>query len=56
MTYTDIFLEIVSIMKIDSASYPDFGAGDYEKYAGMITDEMDRMEFLHFVQVLLLLS
>ena len=50
MTYTEIFGEIVSIMQKDSASYPDFGAGDYEKYLEKITDDMDRMEYLHLVQ------
>ncbi len=50
MTYTEIFKEVVSIMKIDSATYPDFGAGDYEKYLEKITDDMPRMEFLHLMQ------
>ncbi len=50
MTYSEIFKEIVSIMKNDSASYPDFGAGNFEEYEKKITDDMDRMEFLHLVQ------
>ena len=29
MTYTEIFQEIGSIMAHDSATYPDYGAGDY---------------------------
>ena len=29
VTYTEIFREIGSIMAYDSATYPDFGAGDY---------------------------
>ncbi len=50
MTFTEIFGEIVSIMEKDSATCLDFGAGDYEKYKAKITDDMDRMEFLHLVQ------
>lgn len=50
MNYTEIFGEIVSIMKNDSATCKDFGAGEYEKYKSRITDGMDRMEFLHLVQ------
>ncbi len=50
MNYTEIFREVVSIMEKDSATYPDYGAGDYGKYEKKIFDNMDRMEFLHVVQ------
>ncbi|MBR5635782.1 MAG: hypothetical protein IKW81_02485, partial [Pseudobutyrivibrio sp.] len=50
MTYKEIFKEIVSIMEKDSATYPDYGAGDYKKYAQNISDDMDKMKFLHIVQ------
>ena len=47
MEYTEILNEVVSIMKEDSATYPDFGAGNYKEYAARISNTMDRMEFLH---------
>lgn len=50
VTYTEIFREIGSIMAHDSATYPDYGAGDYEKYLKTVTDDMDRKEFVHVVQ------
>ncbi len=50
MTYSEIFAEIVSIMGKDSATYPDYGAGDYEKYKGLIRDDMEKMDFLHVVR------
>lgn len=50
MTYTEIFQEIVSIMKEDSATCKDFGAGDYQEFQSKISDDMERMEFLHVVK------
>ena len=50
MTYTEIFQEIVSIMKEDSATCKDFGAGDYQVFQSKISDDMERMEFLHVVK------
>jgi len=50
VTYTEIFREIGSIMEHDSATYPDYGAGEYDKFLGIITDDMDRKEFVHAVQ------
>ena len=50
MNYTEIFWEIVCIMEKDSATCKDYGAGDFRKYKDKITDDMDRMEFLHLVQ------
>ena len=50
MNYTEIFGEIVKIMQNDSATCKDFGAGDFEKYKSQITDDMDRMDFLHLAQ------
>ena len=50
MTYTEIFQEIISIMKEDSATCKDFGAGDYQVFQSKISDDMERMEFLHVVQ------
>ena len=50
MTFSGIFKEIVSIMEKDSATFPDYGAGEYELYEKRITDDMDRAEFLHVVQ------
>ena len=50
MNYTDVFGEIVSIMEKDSATCKDYGAGDYARYREQISDDMDRMEFLHLVQ------
>ncbi|WP_026652137.1 S41 family peptidase [Butyrivibrio proteoclasticus] len=50
MTYTQIFDDIIKIMKEDSATCKDFGAGPYEEYQSKITDDMDRMEFMHLVQ------
>lgn len=49
MTYTEIFGEIIEIMRNDSATCKDYGAGDYEKYKEQISDDMDRMTFLHLV-------
>ncbi|WP_408070741.1 S41 family peptidase [Butyrivibrio sp. JL13D10] len=50
MTYKEIFSEIVSIMEKDSATYPDYGAGEHEKYSKLITNDMERSEFVHVVQ------
>ena len=50
MNYTEVFGEIVSIMRKDSATCKDYGAGDYKKYEEQISDDMDRMDFLHLVQ------
>lgn len=50
MTYTEIFQEIVSIMKEDSATCKDFGAGDYQVFQSKISDDMERLEFLHVVK------
>ena len=50
MNYTEIFEEIVSCLQNDSATCKDYGAGDHERYRAKITDDMDRMEFLHLVQ------
>lgn len=50
MTYTEIFREIGSIMEKDSSTYPDYGIGEYEKYSKIITDDMERKEFVHAVQ------
>ncbi len=50
MKFTGVFKEIVDIMKVDSSTYPDYGSGNYEKYEPRISNDMDRMEFLHTVQ------
>lgn len=50
MNYTKVFGEIVSIMEKDSATCKDYGAGDYQKYKQQISDDMDRMDFLHLAQ------
>ncbi len=50
MNYTEIWGTIVSIMEKDSATCKDYGAGDYKKYEAQISDDMDRMEFLHLIQ------
>ena len=50
MTYTEIFEEVIKIMREDSATCKDFGAGPFEEYQSKITDDMDRMDFLHLVQ------
>ena len=50
MTYAEVFGEIVSIMQNDSATCKDYGAGDFAQYQSQISDDMDRMEFLHLVQ------
>jgi hypothetical protein len=49
MNYTEVFGAIVEIMREDSSTCKDYGTGEYEKYAEKITDDMDRMEFLHLV-------
>ncbi len=40
MTYKEIFNEVVSIMKKDSSTCEDMGAGDYRKYEAMIMNAM----------------
>ena len=50
MTYTEIFEEIIAIMREDSATCKDYGAGNYREYQSKISDNMERMEFLHLVQ------
>ncbi len=37
-------------MKEDSATCKDFGAGDYQVFQSKISDDMERVEFLHVVQ------
>ena len=50
MTYKEIFNEVVSIMKKDSSTCEDMGAGDYRKYEAMIRDDMSDEEFTYFVK------
>lgn len=40
VTYKEIFNEVVSIMKKDSSTCEDMGAGDYRKYEAMIMNAM----------------
>ena len=55
MTYTEIFEKIVDVMQNDSATCKDYGAGEHDKYREKLSDDMDRMEFLHLVQAQLVL-
>lgn len=48
--YTEIFDEIVDIMRVDSATCKDMGCGPYEKYKKMIDDSMPRKEFVKTVK------
>lgn len=50
MTYKEIFNEVVSIMKKDSSTCEDMGAGDYRKYEAMIRDDMSDEEFTYVVK------
>ncbi|MBE5858965.1 MAG: peptidase S41 [Butyrivibrio sp.] len=50
MTYKEIFKEIVEIMREDSATCKDYGAGNFQEYESRISDDMDRKDFLHLVQ------
>ncbi len=50
MNYTGVFGEIVNIMENDSATCKDYGAGDFKNYKKQISDQMDRMLFLHLAQ------
>ena len=50
MRYTEIFDEVVSIMKNDSATCDDMGAGDYHKYEALISDDMSDEEFTYVVK------
>ena len=45
MKYSEIFDEVVSIMKVDSSTCNDFGAGDFQKYKDQIKDDMSAAEF-----------
>ena len=49
-TYTEIFNDIVSIMRTDSATCKDMGAGSFEKYRAEINDSMPRREFVRLVK------
>ena len=45
MKYSEIFDEVVSIMRGDSSTCNDFGAGDYQKYKDQIKDDMPAKDF-----------
>ena len=48
--YTEIFDEIVDIMREDSSTCKDLGCGPYEKYKKMIYDSMPRKQFVKTVK------
>ncbi|MGM9662727.1 MAG: S41 family peptidase [Oscillospiraceae bacterium] len=50
MTYAEIFDEVVSIMKTDSATCKDMGAGAYAAYREQIRDDMTEREFTLLVK------
>lgn len=50
-TYSEIFEEIIKIMREDSSTYKDWGAGSYRKYKNMIYDTMSRKEFVRIVKM-----
>lgn len=50
MRYKEVFDDVVSIMRNDSSTCDDLGAGDYQKYAAQIRDDMSDEEFTYVVK------
>ncbi len=50
-SYTDIFEEIVAIMRTDSSTCKDMGVGPYKKYKDLIDDSMPRNQFVKIIKM-----
>lgn len=50
MRYTEIFDEVVSIMKNDSSTCNDLGAGNFQHYKDQIKDDMPVADFSKVVK------
>ena len=50
MNYTEIFDEVVSIMREDSSTCNDLGAGDFQRYKEQIKDDMPAADFAKTVK------
>lgn len=50
MNYTEIFAEVVSIMRYDSSTCNDLGAGNFQFYKDQIKDDMPAKDFTKVVK------
>lgn len=50
MTYSEIFDEVVNIMRTDSSTCQDMGAGEYETYRSQIREDMTERDFTFLVK------
>ena len=50
MTYSEIFDDVVSIMRTDSFTCRDMGVGEYETYRSQIREDMTERDFTFLVK------
>ena len=50
-SYSEIFDEIVDIMRTDSSTCKDMGVGPYKKYKALIDDSMPRRLFVKTIKM-----